>query len=122
MFPMKSWSKHGGKSGKAGNTSSSFLGRECSRTLVRAIGVTRLEIASALARLLQIKQLDSRAWAKPDKLAKILADSWSVIQPSGALRAISIQLVDRFDWRAADSFQLPAALEWCEYAPQVASF
>ena len=79
---------------------------------------TPVEIASALARLLRMKQLDSRAWARSHKLAKTLADSWSVIQPSDALRATSIQLVDRYDLRAADSFQLAAALEWCEYAPQ----
>ena len=37
---------------------------------------------------------------------------------SDALRAKSAQLVDRYDLRAADSFQLAAALEWCEDAPQ----
>jgi uncharacterized protein len=79
---------------------------------------TPVELASALARLMRMKQLDSRDWAKASKLAKNLADSWSVIQPSDALRATSIQLVDRYDLRAADSFQLAAALEWCEYAPQ----
>ena len=79
---------------------------------------TPVEIASALARLMRMKQLDSRDWAKASKLAKSLADSWSVIQPSDALRATSIKLVDRYDLRAADSFQLAAALEWCEYAPQ----
>jgi len=79
---------------------------------------TPVEIASALARLMRLKQLDSRDWAKAGKLAKSLAHSWSVIQPSDALRATSIHLVDRYDLRAADSFQLSAALEWCEYAPQ----
>src|SRR5947209_20539603 len=56
---------------------------------------TPVEIASALGRLMRMKQLDSRDWAKARKLAQILADSWSVIQPSDALRATSIQLVDR---------------------------
>jgi len=79
---------------------------------------TPVEIASALARLMRMKQFDSRDWAKASKLAKSLADSWSVIQPSEALRATSIQLVDRYDLRAADSFQLAAALEWSEYDPQ----
>jgi hypothetical protein len=41
-----------------------------------------------------------------------------VIQPSDALRAKSAQLVERFDLRGADSFQLAAALQWCEDAPQ----
>jgi predicted nucleic acid-binding protein len=77
-----------------------------------------VEIASALARLVRMKQLDSDDWTKARKLAKRLADSWSVIQPSDALRAKSIQLVERYDLRAADSFQLAAALEWCENAPQ----
>jgi predicted nucleic acid-binding protein len=72
----------------------------------------------ALARLVRMKQLDSSDWIKARKLAKRLADSWSVIQPSDALRAKSAQLVERFDLRAADSFQLAAALEWCEDAPQ----
>jgi predicted nucleic acid-binding protein len=30
----------------------------------------------------------------------------------------NVQLVDRYDLRVADSFQLAAALEWCEHAPQ----
>jgi hypothetical protein len=34
------------------------------------------------------------------------------------VRATSIELVDRFDLRAADALQLAATLEWCEYAPQ----
>ena len=79
---------------------------------------TPVEIASALARLVRMKQLDPSDWTKARKLAKRLADSWSVIQPSDGLRAKSTQLVDRYDLRAADSFQLAAALEWCEDDPQ----
>jgi len=79
---------------------------------------TPVEIASALARLLRMKQLDLSEWTKARRLANRLADSWSVIQPSEALRAKAIQLVDRHDLRAADSFQLAAALQWCEDAPQ----
>lgn len=79
---------------------------------------TPVEIASALARLVRMKQLAPGDWTKARTLAKKLADSWSVIQPSDALRAKSAQLVDRYDLRAADSFQLAAALEWCDGAPQ----
>ena len=81
-------------------------------------GRRRLRSRAPWPGFLRMKQLDSRAWARSNKLAKSLGDSWSVIQPSDALRATSIQLVDRYDLRAADSFQLAAALEWCEYAPQ----
>lgn len=79
---------------------------------------TPVEIASGLARLVRMKQLDSSEWTKARKLAKRLADSWSVIQPTDQLRAKSMELVNRYDLRAADSFQLAAALEWCEDAPQ----
>ena len=79
---------------------------------------TPVEMASALARLVRMKQLDSNDWAKARKVAKRLADSWYMIQPSDALRTKSAQLVDRFELQAADSFQLAAALEWCEDAPQ----
>src|SRR5271165_4947834 len=79
---------------------------------------TPVEIASALARLVRMKQLDPTDWTRARKLAKRLADSWAVIQPSDALRAKSLQLVERYDLRAADSFQLAAALEWCEDAAQ----
>jgi len=79
---------------------------------------TPVEIASAIARLARMRQLDSGDYAKSRKLAKSLADSWSVIQPSDALRTKAAQLVDRYDLRAADSLQLAAALEWCEDAPQ----
>ena len=79
---------------------------------------TPVEIASALARLVRIKQLDPSDWTRAHKLAQRLADSWSVIQPTDVLRAKSAQLVERYDLRAADAFQLAAALEWCEGAAQ----
>jgi predicted nucleic acid-binding protein len=79
---------------------------------------TPVEIASVLARLKRMKELDSLDWAKATNLAKKLSRLWSVIQPSERVRATSIELVDRFDLRAADSVQLGATLEWCEYAPQ----
>src|ERR1035438_3152968 len=79
---------------------------------------TPVEIASALARLVRMHELDSSDWTKARKLAKRLSTSWFVIQPSDALRTRSMHLVDRYDLRAADSFQLAAALEWCEGAPQ----
>ncbi|MFI5114187.1 MAG: type II toxin-antitoxin system VapC family toxin [Terriglobales bacterium] len=78
---------------------------------------TPVEIASALARLVRMMQIDPADCAKARKLANVLSDSWSVIQPSDALRTKAVQLVDRYDLRAADSLQLAAALEWCEDVP-----
>jgi predicted nucleic acid-binding protein len=79
---------------------------------------TPVELASALARLVHMQQLEASDYAKGRRLAQTLADSWSVIQPSDALRASAAQLVERFDLRAADALQLAAAVQWCEHAPQ----
>ncbi|MFZ0761858.1 MAG: type II toxin-antitoxin system VapC family toxin [Candidatus Sulfotelmatobacter sp.] len=79
---------------------------------------TAVEIASALRRLVRMKQLTPDDWATSRGLASELAESWRVVQPSNALRARAAQLVDRYDLRAADALQLGAALEWCEGMPQ----
>ena len=79
---------------------------------------TSVEIASALARLLRMKQLNFSDWAKAGKIAKALANNWGVIRPSEALRAKATELVVRYDLRAADALQLAAALAWCEDLPQ----
>jgi predicted nucleic acid-binding protein len=81
-----------------------------------------VEIASALARLVRMRQLNSDEWTKARQLALDLADSWSIMQPSDSLRSRAAQLVDNYDLRAADSFQLAAALEWCQGNPQGRSF
>jgi predicted nucleic acid-binding protein len=78
---------------------------------------TPVEIAGALARLVRMNQLDASDWTRASNLAKRLANFWSVIQPSDALRAEAAQLVDRYDLRVAAAFQLAAASEWCEDAP-----
>lgn len=83
---------------------------------------TSVEIASALARLVRMKQLDSGEWAQARRLAATLAEAWSVVQPSGALQAQAMLLVDRYDLRAADALQLAAALEWSGNAPQGRTF
>lgn len=83
---------------------------------------TSVEIASALARLLRLGQIGPTDSSKARKLSETLARSWSVIQPSEALRNRALELVDRYDLRAADSLQLAAALEWCEGTPAGRTF
>ena len=79
---------------------------------------TPVEIASALARLLRTREIDSGEWAKARHVAVALADERTVVQPSNALRSNAAQLVDRCDLKAADAMQLAAALEWCESIPE----
>ena len=79
---------------------------------------TPVEIASALARLVRMQLLDPSDWAKARHLASRLADTWSVIQPTDAVRTKGTQVIERYDLRAADALQLAAAFEWCQDVPQ----
>ena len=79
---------------------------------------TPVELASALARLVRMKRINATDCAKARKLADVLSDSWSVIQPTDVVRAKALRLVDQHDLRAADSLQLAASLEWCEDVPK----
>jgi predicted nucleic acid-binding protein len=83
---------------------------------------TPLEISSALARLLRMKQVDPQDWLKCRQLATDLIDSCFVIQPSDVLLSQAMQLVETYDLRAADALQLSAALQWSEGAPQARIF
>jgi len=77
-----------------------------------------VEIASALARLLRINQITVDAWNKGKNLAARLADLWLVVQPTDKVQVRAAHLVDFYDLRAADCFQLSAALDWCDDAPK----
>jgi uncharacterized protein len=79
---------------------------------------TPVEIASALARLLRMKLINSSDWTKSSQIATSLADEWFAVQPSNQLRARAIRLLDRHNLRAADALQLAAAVEWCEGTPE----
>jgi predicted nucleic acid-binding protein len=57
-------------------------------------------------------------WAQARKTALIFAQAWTVVAPSNELRAKALVMVERYDLRAADAFQLAAALEWCVDVPQ----
>ena len=83
---------------------------------------TPVEIASALRRLVRMKQLTSQDWVTSRRLAADLAAAWRVVQPSNSLRAGAAQLVDRYDLKAADALQLAAALEWSEHIPHAKVF
>jgi predicted nucleic acid-binding protein len=91
--------------------------------LYRAYGMvvwwaTPVEIASALKRLVRMRQLTPDDWVTSRRMAQDLAESWRIVQPSDALRNRAAQIVERYDLKAADAVQLAAALDWCEDSPQ----
>jgi predicted nucleic acid-binding protein len=79
---------------------------------------TPVEIASALARLARMGQVDAATLNRARRLARDLADSWMVVEPADAVRDLAIELVHRYQLRAADALQLAAALAWCANRPQ----
>jgi predicted nucleic acid-binding protein len=79
---------------------------------------TPVEVASALGRLLRMKQLAPVDWAQSRRLAADLTDACFVINPSAALRSRAMQMLEKYDLRAADALQLAAGLEWCEDEPR----
>jgi len=79
---------------------------------------TPVEIASALARLLRTGFLDAREWGEAARLSERLARLWYVIEPSPVLRRAAVEIVQRYDLRSGDAWQLAAALEWCGHVPQ----
>ncbi|MGH9494446.1 MAG: type II toxin-antitoxin system VapC family toxin [Candidatus Sulfotelmatobacter sp.] len=83
---------------------------------------TEVEVTSALARLLRMNVLPSLDWRQAHKTAAELAQSWTVVKPSSALRSKAQQIVMNFDLRAGDALQLAAALEWCADSPGGRSF
>lgn len=83
---------------------------------------TSVEVASALTRLLRMGLLSPRDWAQARSTASVFTEAWMVVSPSNEVRAKAQQIVERYDLRAADSFQLAAALEWCGDVPQGRKF
>jgi predicted nucleic acid-binding protein len=102
------------------NTPQSLLWRRRYQTVIWWL--TPVEIASALARLLRIGQLDTNGWGRALKLGRALDEAWFVIKPTEALRTRAVDIVKRYDLRAADALQLAAAVEWCEAAPRGRKF
>jgi predicted nucleic acid-binding protein len=83
---------------------------------------TEVEIASALARLLRMNLMPALDWKKASRTAGELALSWTVVEPSDAVRSNAQRLVLNFDLRAGDALQLAAALEWCQNLPAGKTF
>ena len=48
------------------------------------------------------------------RLLRLLAGSWSEVRPSELLRSTAERLLAAHLLRAADAFQLAAALQWCQ--------
>lgn len=83
---------------------------------------TRVECLSALARRRREGTLSSDAKNKSKAVLSALADEWSEILPGERIRKRAERLLLTHPLRAADAFQLAAALIWAEETPQGLEF
>jgi predicted nucleic acid-binding protein len=75
---------------------------------------TSVEIASAFARLERRKEIDRTIRNRGAERARLLSQSWLVVEPSFALRANAERFSESYDLRAGDALQLAASFAWCE--------
>jgi uncharacterized protein len=78
---------------------------------------TEVECASAVCRLEREGVLSPDGSAQAMARLNELVRSWQVIQPVPRLRAVAVRLLRTHPLRAADAFQLAAALEASEQEP-----
>jgi predicted nucleic acid-binding protein len=74
---------------------------------------TRTECLSALARQTREGVITTPGERQARQVLETLAKSWTEIQPTDRLRATAERLLAVHPLRAADAFQLAAALLWC---------
>ena len=75
---------------------------------------TRSECISALTRQRREGGLSLQGERQARRLLRLLTGSWSEVRPSELLRSTAERLLAAHILRAADAFQLAAALQWCQ--------
>lgn len=83
---------------------------------------TRTECVSALLRQTREGGLRGAGEDQARQVLEALAQSWTEIQPTDSLRAAAERLLAVHPLRAADAFQLAAALQWCRQHTPGAAF
>jgi predicted nucleic acid-binding protein len=71
---------------------------------------TPVEVASAMARRVRDGVLDAARFAQSRRRLEILAEGWQEVAPSDRLRGLAERAVRVHELRAADAFQLAAAM------------
>lgn len=74
---------------------------------------TRTECISALVRQTRERGLSTAGERQARQVLETLARAWIEIQPTDSLRGAAERLLAVHPLRAADAFQLAAALQWC---------
>lgn len=83
---------------------------------------TSVEVRSALSRLVREGVLAEEGHRQSLARLSFLRRSWAEILPTERLRTLAEDLPDQYGLRAADAFQLAAAVVWCKERPQMRPF
>ena len=75
---------------------------------------THTECISALMRQVRAGSISATEARACRHVLDTLAQSWSEIQPSDALRSMAERLLAVHSLRSADALQLAAAIQWCQ--------
>ena len=81
-----------------------------------------VEVYSAVARLQRLGFLKDAEKKGALSRLELLSRGWREILPSDKLRDLATELLDKYELRAADGFQLAAALTWCQERPSRRTF
>jgi len=81
-----------------------------------------VEIHSAICRLHRDQEITDSGKAGALARLQYLSRSWAEILPSDEIRQLATKALDSYFLRAADSFQMAAALIWCEQRSSRRSF
>ena len=83
---------------------------------------TSVECASALARLVRVRELTSNELQQSLRVLSQYRHRWTEIAPTIAIREQAEKLLPVHELRAADALQLAAALAWCKGFPKGRQF
>ena len=83
---------------------------------------TLVEVHSAISRLHRKAGLSDVEKRGALTRLEVMSRGWREILPSDRLRDLAADLLDKYELRAADSFQLAAALMWCQQRPSKRTF
>ena len=81
-----------------------------------------IEAHSALARLVRDGHISRKNGHAAGARLEYLKKVWAEVLMTEELRGFCIELLSRYDLRAADAIQLAAALIWCDGHPRGRSF
>ena len=84
--------------------------------------VSPVEVHSAISRLHRLGKLKDVEKQGAISRLTLISRGWREILPGDPLRDLAMRLLDAHELRAADSFQLAAALIWCQQRPAKRTF